>query len=41
MALSSVFVLSNALRLRRLKPAIDVEEVGGSAGRETQQEARA
>ncbi|MBY6136236.1 heavy metal translocating P-type ATPase [Nocardioides marinus] len=41
MALSSVFVLSNALRLRRLKPAIDVEEVGGSAGRQTQQEARA
>lgn len=41
MALSSVFVLSNALRLRRLKPAIDVEEAGGSAGRQTQQEARA
>lgn len=41
MALSSVFVLSNALRLRRLKPAIDVEVAGGSAGRQTQQEARA
>ncbi|KIC10798.1 ATPase [Leisingera sp. ANG-M1] len=39
MALSSVFVLSNALRLRRLNPAIDEEGAGQAPGAARKQEA--
>ncbi|MEX0302674.1 MAG: heavy metal translocating P-type ATPase [Leisingera sp.] len=41
MALSSVFVLTNALRLRRLKPAINEEGAGKAPGAATKQEASA
>ena len=41
MALSSVFVLTNALRLRRLKPAIDEGEAGKKASAAGNEEARA
>ncbi|KIC23489.1 MULTISPECIES: heavy metal translocating P-type ATPase [unclassified Leisingera] len=41
MALSSVFVLSNALRLRRLKPAIDEDQAAPAPKADTKQEARA
>jgi Cu+-exporting ATPase len=41
MALSSVFVLSNALRLRRLKPAIDEDQAAPAPEADTKQEARA
>ncbi|MCB4456747.1 heavy metal translocating P-type ATPase [Leisingera sp. McT4-56] len=41
MALSSVFVLSNALRLRRLKPAIDEDQAAPAPNADTKQEARA
>ncbi|MEW2912338.1 heavy metal translocating P-type ATPase [Leisingera sp. JC11] len=41
MALSSVFVLSNALRLRRLKPAIDEDQAAQAPKADSKQEARA
>lgn len=41
MGLSSVFVLSNALRLRRLKPTLDEEGAEQSASADNKQEARA